>query len=239
MLGAACAATGATIQDAYWGISDYVGASSTFDINNTNGTLSADTSDSYVKISGLTDANSVIYFSQNELTATSAYTLTFVLDVSKLQSSSTLFYDFSDKSGTSASAKFYGLATNADNKLVTTWNDSARTSNQFTPFSLETLNDTDYAVITLSTGSSGAYVYMNGEEAGTDSGLKGSGSPIEIYINSVNTAAIKSVYLHNSSLTSTDVSTLHAEIAQMIPEPTTATLSLLALAGLAARRRRK
>lgn len=50
--------------------------------------------------------------------------------------------------------------------------------------------------------------------------------------------AIKQVYVHNYSLSQTEVGSLMSEVVH-VPEPTTATLSLLALAGLAARRRRK
>ena len=45
------------------------------------------------------------------------------------------------------------------------------------------------------------------------------------------------MYVHNEMLRGADVKTLYNSIMN-IPEPTTATLSLLALAGLAARRRR-
>ncbi len=52
--------------------------------------------------------------------------------------------------------------------------------------------------------------------------------------------AIDSIYVFNSSLTDAQVISLSADaIAAAVPEPATATLSLLALAGLAARRRRK
>ncbi len=52
--------------------------------------------------------------------------------------------------------------------------------------------------------------------------------------------AIDGVYIFDEALTASDIKTLSAQaIAASVPEPATATLSLLALAGLAARRRRK
>jgi uncharacterized protein (TIGR03382 family) len=52
---------------------------------------------------------------------------------------------------------------------------------------------------------------------------------------SANADLVDSVYLVGSVLTASEVQSIH----QSIPEPATATLSLMALAGLAARRRRK
>ena len=53
---------------------------------------------------------------------------------------------------------------------------------------------------------------------------------------SVNKNLVDDAYVFTKVLTNTEVASIHS---QLIPEPTTATLSLLALAGLAARRRRK
>lgn len=55
----------------------------------------------------------------------------------------------------------------------------------------------------------------------------------------VNTDLVSSVYLFSGVVTKEDAQTLNALAAAAVPEPTTATLSLLALAGLAARRRRR
>ncbi|MBR5878575.1 MAG: PEP-CTERM sorting domain-containing protein [Akkermansia sp.] len=54
---------------------------------------------------------------------------------------------------------------------------------------------------------------------------------------SVNSNLVSDALMFDSCLTNSDVISVHSSM--MIPEPTTATLSLLALAGLAARRRRK
>ncbi len=54
------------------------------------------------------------------------------------------------------------------------------------------------------------------------------------------TAAISSIYVFDQTLTQEQIKSISAEaITAAVPEPATATLSLLALAGLAARRRRK
>ncbi len=68
-----------------------------------------------------------------------------------------------------------------------------------------------------------------------------SGQYNTLTISSPNAAALDSLYLYNSSMSGDDLlsAASTALVAASIPEPTTATLSLLALAGLAARRRRK
>ncbi len=89
--------------------------------------------------------------------------------------------------------------------------------------------------------------YKEGETAsyyGTLSGLKwssGTGTPSTL---NVNTDEITSAYVFSDILSQNDAIAMNeAAIAAMstpnVPEPTTATLSLLALAGLCARRRRK
>ena len=55
----------------------------------------------------------------------------------------------------------------------------------------------------------------------------------------VNTDVVSSVYLFQGAIDKTTALALNKAATAAIPEPTTATLSLLALAGLAARRRRK
>ena len=89
---------------------------------------------------------------------------------------------------------------------------------------------TDY-YLTVFTGD--AYTTFNG--GGTN--LKWSGGFETVDSLSVSTDYVTGVALFNSALTQTEVSTFHQDY--MIPEPATATLSLLALAGLAARRRRR
>ncbi len=108
--------------------------------------------------------------------------------------------------------------------------DSAFTSSVFTR------DGQYYTVLTATISQSGVQLYdMNGTQLFNDSGLM-SGSYRGIDTLSFNTTYISDVALTPERLTET------ADIvasAKLIPEPATATLSLLALAGLAARRRRK
>ncbi len=73
------------------------------------------------------------------------------------------------------------------------------------------------------------------EYYGTTSGYSFSGVD-DINGITFNTDIVESAYFFDSVSTETGIKALHAQI---IPEPATATLSLLALAGLAIRRRRK
>ena len=72
-------------------------------------------------------------------------------------------------------------------------------------------------------------------QSGNLSGLVSAGNNYkELYFD---TAIVTSAYVYNSAIGTADAQALTQML--IVPEPTTATLSLLALAGLAARRRRK
>lgn len=71
--------------------------------------------------------------------------------------------------------------------------------------------------------------------AGSDSALHWTGEAAGTILN-VNTRVMDSIYVMSGAATQAQALELNA---QLIPEPATATLSLLALAGLAARRRRR
>ena len=72
---------------------------------------------------------------------------------------------------------------------------------------------------------------------GSDTGLRTNSALNSIVFSN----AVTSAYLYNSRITKSEAETITQALGKssVIPEPTTATLSLLALAGLAARRRRK
>ncbi len=72
---------------------------------------------------------------------------------------------------------------------------------------------------------------------GSSTGLRTSASLASIEFSD----AVTSAYLYTERLSEADIKAVTSELGKMaaIPEPTTATLSLLALAGLAARRRRR
>ena len=92
--------------------------------------------------------------------------------------------------------------------------------------------------------------YTDGKDAfqtsGTAGSVKSSGwVPAGLYVD---VTAVESIAMYNSYITLEDAKSIGLDLATVptnpdsgatIPEPTTATLSLLALAGLAARRRRK
>ena len=90
-------------------------------------------------------------------------------------------------------------------------------------------NFSSYMVITLNDGSTLTY-------SGTTSGYSFSGVT-DINSISFNSNIVKDAYMFDSVSNSATASALNK--ALLVPEPTTATLSLLALCGLAARRRRK
>ena len=93
----------------------------------------------------------------------------------------------------------------------------------------------------VETYGSGVQVWSNTTKHINYSGLKSSGntSLTSIYVNSGYVEALQfETEWKGDDIVNTNVA-FNAEAMQVIPEPATATLSLLALAGLAARRRRK
>ena len=93
----------------------------------------------------------------------------------------------------------------------------------------------------VETYGSGVQVWSNTTKHIDYSGLKSSGntSLASIYVNSGYIEALQfETEWKGDAIVNTNVA-FNAEAMQVIPEPATATLSLLALAGLAARRRRK
>ena len=95
--------------------------------------------------------------------------------------------------------------------------------------------------LTYASGAAGGSTYMtvvlNDGTTHEYSGQIGTGFKFtysDVLGVSANADLVDSVYLFGSVLTASEVQSIH----QSIPEPATATLSLLALAGLAARRRR-
>ncbi len=109
-----------------------------------------------------------------------------------------------------------------------------------------TLSDTQTAVTTLTfvaDATAGTFTaYNNGDQVGQWTGWNPTESMVGFQFakrfgdngrGNVTSATIDNLTLWNRALSATEVSSL------IVPEPATATLSLLALAGLAARRRRK
>lgn len=246
---------GATVDDALFGISDFKGLTSTIDINNTGETLTltdSTTKEGYLEISGA-DFSYNTYSTQDNGTqkAKRAYiTLTFVIDLAKLTTSTTDTPFFLDNVN-------WGTVLTTDRKFKGAWNGVSWTgANNYTTTAL---GNTGTAVLTFNTGWDGvtgtedttisdpestgnccySQVYLNGVQISqTDKG-KGlaHGQVVNtIFINEAFVGAIEEMYVHNSMVHGEGATSLYNSV---IPEPTTATLSLLALAGLAARRRRK
>ena len=94
---------------------------------------------------------------------------------------------------------------------------------------------TDTATLYVNGTSVGSIALGDKESYATDAGL-GIGNGAKEFITSPWAGQMADFKLFNSTLTAGEVAAYGSPVA--IPEPATATLSLLALAGLAARRRR-
>ena len=242
-------AMGATVSDAFFGISNFDGLTSQFDINNTNAELTitnSATKEGYYEIAGTTFSTNT--YKDNGQAKRAYFTITFVLDLAKLNtpdSNTPLFLD---------NVK-WGSVLTSDRTLKGAWDNIVWTGSA--NYTTDTLGTSDTVVLTFNTGWTGykadgttadeatggqcpSEVYINGVLAEQAYGLA-HGSKIEnIYINETFASAISAVYVHNTMVHGADAVALYNSIvAPSIPEPATATLSLLALAGLAARRRRK
>ncbi len=164
-----------------------------------------------------------------------SFSITLVLDAAKIGSVS----DF-----TSLAAAYYsssgamGFGLDANGNIKGQWGTSAY---NWTAGSMPTEGTITLTYVTgnHSGTTEGSRLYV-GDSATyyTNNSLRTGGNTYnKIEFNNLG-GAIKQAYVHNYCLTQAQVGTLMAETAA-IPEPTTATLSLLALAGLAARRRRR
>ena len=134
--------------------------------------------------------------------------------------------------------------------LASTWGDSTSDSRGSVTFStlladsgvFADIEGNKYITLTfVETYGSGVQVWSNTTKLVDDAGLKSSSntSLASIYVNSGYVEALQfETEWKGDNIVNTNVA-FNAEAMQVIPEPATATLSLLALAGLAARRRRK
>lgn len=102
-------------------------------------------------------------------------------------------------------------------------------------------------VLTVAHTTNGTKVYVDGTLQATISGLQYTGGEHTIkQLNFGNTSAgnagvnvtLEGLHIHNQALTDAQVGAF-VDSLSVVPEPATATLSLLALAGLAVRRRRR
>ncbi len=135
----------------------------------------------------------------------------------------------------------WGVGLNADGKLIGTWNNAHYGADVFDVPTSGTFT------LTATIGTTDTAIYADGVLLGTISGLSAStglGNLEYLMIGSESSSTnagadftIHNLYVHNRKLSDTEVAAFVSSIS--VPEPATASLSLLALAGLAARRRRK
>ena len=130
-----------------------------------------------------------------------------------------------------------GLGINSDGKLVGLWNGSANQT------AASALDATGVVTITFSFSNDGYTSYLGGEVVHNATGLRGDlGNPITtVKLMEPAIAAMQGITFYTqASYNDASFGASAAAInSVLVPEPATATLSLLALAGLAARRRRK
>ena len=138
-------------------------------------------------------------------------TVSMVLDLSKLNSPESYTALFNAKGGS------------------TSWGGPTTT----------TLGTEGTLTISVVTGESGTRIYLGDESAYYTAGaLKfGNVDITQLLINAGMADAIEQLYVHDSALSQEQIGQLMAEIAS-VPEPATASLSLLGLAALMMRRRR-
>lgn len=176
------------------------------------------------------------YFNSKASSGRTRMTITMVLDASKV----TL-----PAAGTSASiikdnGSGWGLGVNSNGALTGTWS-----TNTAYYTSRASIGSSGLLTITITTGdtTNGTNIFLGNDGApsastsGNNGNLKGSFNSSTLVVNSGYVDAIQKLYVFNSNLTNAEVATV-AQAVEAVPEPSTATLSLLALAGLAVRRRR-
>lgn len=157
-------------------------------------------------------------------------TVSMVLDLSKLGTPESFSSLFNAKGGVS-----WGVGLNPDRTLQGLWNNGAYSGGPATT----ALGTEGKLTISVVTGEEGTTIYLgNSSTRYNNGGLRFGGANItEIFLNSGMAEAIEQLYVHDTALSQEQVGQLMAEIAS-VPEPATATLSLLGLAALMMRRRK-
>lgn len=158
-------------------------------------------------------------------------TVSMVLDLSKLNTPESYTALFNAKGGSTS----WGAGLNANRTLQGLWNNGAYSGGPTTT----TLGTEGTLTISVVTGESGTRIYLGNESTYyTATGLKfGNVDITQILINAGMADAIEQLYVHDSALSQEQIGQLMSEIAS-VPEPATASLSLLGLAALMMRRRR-
>ncbi len=233
---ALAAAPESVLDKAYIGFSDFSATTKVADYGTMVDDITISTTGSVTSLTGVTFDTAISTTNTRD-----CFSITLVLDASKIGAVS----DFS-----SLAAAYYsqngamGFGVNSSGKLSGQWGTGEWIKDNVKQWEIANFPSTGTITLTFVTGgydgsTEGARLYVNNATAFySNNSLKSGGSTYNtVKINNLNNA-VQQVYVHNYSLSAAEVGTLMTEIAA-IPEPTTATLSLLALAGLAARRRRR
>lgn len=163
-------------------------------------------------------------------------TVTMVLDLSRLTTPETYTTLFNAKGVNTAKQDIsWGVGLTSNRTLQGLWLNGAYSGG---PTSLE-LKTEGTLTVSVVTGELGTRIYMGDNSTYyTNNDLRFGGTDItQILMDKGLAAAVKQLYVHDSALSQEQVNQLMTEIAN-VPEPATASLSLLGLAALMMRRRR-
>lgn len=159
-------------------------------------------------------------------------TVTMVLDLTQITTPDAYTTLFQTVDSGNAS---WGVGLTTDRTLQGLWQGAAFSGGPTT----EALASEGQLTISVVTGDSGTRIYLgSNDNFYTKDSLKFSNSTVNgLLMDKTLSEAVEQLYVHDSALTEEQVGQLMTEIAS-VPEPATASLSLLGLVALMMRRRR-